>query len=124
MLSKNQMVAARKAIEMTYDGTCTITEHQKIQKENKSTGFKDVVVLENQPCKLSFSKIANTVDSGSAAMLIQTAKVLISPELKIIPGSKMAITQNGVTTDYTKSGEPAVYASHQEIQLLLFKGWA
>lgn len=124
MLSKNQMVAVRKAIEMTYDGTCTITEHQKIQKENKSTGFKDVVVLENQPCKLSFSKIANTVDSGSAAMLIQTAKVLISPELKIIPGSKMAITQNGVTTDYTKSGEPAVYASHQEIQLLLFKGWA
>lgn len=124
MLSKNQMVAVRKAIEMTYDGTCTITEHQKIQKENKSTGFKDVIVLENQPCKLSFSKIANTADSSNAAMLIQTAKVLIAPELKIIPGSKITITQNGVTTDYKKSGEPAVYASHQEIMLELFKGWA
>lgn len=114
----------RKAIEMTYDGTCTITEHQKIQKENKSTGFKDVVVLENQSCKLSFSSITNTKANEAAAMVVQSAKVLIAPEISIKPGSMLTITQNGVTTSYIKSGEPALFDTHQEIILELFKGWA
>lgn len=124
MLSQNQMVAVRTAIESQYDGTCTITEHQKIQKENKSTGFQDVIVLQNQPCKLSFSKITNTNQTDTAASLIQTAKLLISPDISIKPGSKLTITQKGVTTDYKNSGEPARYDSHQEIVLELFKGWA
>lgn len=124
MLSKNQMVMVRKAIEMTYEGKCTITEHQKVTKPNKSTGFRDVVVLEEQPCKLSFEKITTNANTANAAKLIQTAKVLIAPEIQIKPGSKLTITQNGVTTDYQSSGEPAVYTNHQEIMLDLFKGWA
>lgn len=124
MLSKNQVVAVRKAIEMTYNGQCKITEHQKFKKENQSTGFKDVVVLENQPCKLSFSSITNTKSGEAAAMVIQSAKVLIAPELVIKPGSMLTITQNGVTTSYIKSGEPALFDTHQEIILELFKGWA
>ena len=118
------MVAVRKAIEMTYDGKCTITEHQKVQKPNKSTGFQDVVVLTDQPCKLSFSKITNTSQGETAAMVIQTAKVLLAPEIQIKTGSKLTITQNGVTTEYSKSGEPAIYSTHQEVVLELFKGWS
>lgn len=124
MLSKGQVVAVRKAIEMTYEGKCTITEHQKVTKPNKSTGFKDMIVLEEQPCKLSFEKIATNADSANAAKMIQTAKVLIAPEIQIKPGSKLTITQNGVTSEYKKSGEPAVYSTHQEIMLELFDGWA
>nr|WP_308742099.1 hypothetical protein [uncultured Anaerocolumna sp.] len=124
MLSKNQMVAVRKAIESMYIGTCTITEHQKVKKENKSTGFQDVVVLENQPCKLSFEKITNTNPTETAALLVQTAKVLIAPEIQIKPGSKLTITQNGVTTEFKNSGEPAMFGTHQEIILELFKGWS
>jgi hypothetical protein len=124
MLSENQVVAVRKAIEMTYDGKCTITEHQKVQKPNKSTGFQDVVVLTDQPCKLSFSKITNTSQGETAAMVIQTAKVLLAPEIQIKTGSKLTITQNGVTTEYSKSGEPAIYSTHQEVVLELFKGWS
>lgn len=124
MLSKNQMVAVRKAIESMYIGTCKITEHQKVKKENKSTGFQDVVVLENQPCKLSFEKITNTNPTETAALLVQTAKVLIAPEIQIKPGSKLTITQNGVTTEFKNSGEPAMFGTHQEIILELFKGWS
>lgn len=124
MLSKNQMVAVRKAIESMYIGTCTITEHQKVKKENKSTGFQDVVVLENQLCKLSFEKITNTNPTETAALLVQTAKVLITPEIQIKPGSKLTITQNGVTTEFKNSGEPAMFGTHQEIILELFKGWS
>lgn len=118
------MVAVRKAIESMYIGTCMITEHQKVKKGNKSTGFQDVVVLENQPCKLSFEKITNTNPTETATLLVQTVKVLIVPEIQIKPGSKLTITQNGVTTDFKNSGEPAMFGTHQEIILELFKGWS
>lgn len=114
----------RKAIEKMYIGTCTITEHQKVKKDNKSTGFQDVIVLENQPCKLSFSSITSTSQTETAAMVVQTAKVLIAPEIQIKPGSKLTITQNGVITEYKNSGEPALFDTHQEIILELFKGWS
>lgn len=124
MLSENQVVMVRKAIEMTYTGKCTIIEHKKVTKTNKSTGFEDDEVLTDQPCKLSFEKVTSNNQGETAAMLVQTAKVLISPEIQIKPGSKLIITQNGITTEYKSSGEPARYATHQEIVLELFKGWS
>lgn len=124
MLSKTQMVIARKAIEAMYEGKCTITGQQKITKPNKSIGFNDVIILVDQPCKLSFEKIAANVSTVNAAKIVQTTKLLIAPEIKIKPGSKLTITQNGVTAEYKQSGEPAVYSTHQEIVLELFGGWA
>ena len=125
MLSKTKMVKARKAIESLYDGKCTITEHQKIQKENKSTGFEDVVVLEDVPCRLSFKTInhTNQTDTGASAV-VQITKVFLAPEVQVKPGSKLTITQNDVTTEYKSSGEPAFYGTHQEIVLEKFKGWS
>lgn len=117
------MVKARKAIESLYEGKCTITEHQKIKKENKSTGFKDVVVLENEPCRLSYATITNTNQTETAASVVQTIKVFLAPEIQVKPGSKLTIIQNGVTAEYTNSGKPAYYSTHQEIMLELFKGW-
>ena len=125
MLSKTKMVKARKAIESLYDGLCTITEHQKIQKENKSTGFQDVVIQENVPCRLSFKTINNTNQTETAASAVgQITKVFLAPDIRVKPGSKLTITQNDVTTEYKSSGEPAFYSTHQEIVLELFKGWA
>jgi hypothetical protein len=49
---------------------------------------------------------------------------LIAPEIHVKPGSKLTITQNGVTTEYKNSGEPALFDTHQEIILELFKGWS
>ena len=124
MLSKNQVVKARKAIESMYDGTCTVTEYQEYIKENKSTGHHEVVILEGQPCRLSFSSSLNTNQTESAAQLVQTSKVFLAPDVRVQAGSKLTITQNGVTTEYKSSGEPALYQTHQEIMLELFKGWA
>lgn len=124
MLSKTEMVTARKAIESLYAGKCTITEHQKIKKENKSTGFQDVVVLTDQPCRLSFKTINSTNQTDSASAVVQIVKVFLAPEIQVKPGSKLTITQNNVTTDYKSSGKPAIYSTHQEIILELFKGWA
>lgn len=125
MLSKNQVVKARKAIESMYDGTCTIIERQKVKLPNKSTGFMDIVVLEDIPCRLSFKTITNTnqTETGVSAV-VQVTKVFIAPEIQVKPGSKLTITQNDVTTEYKSSGQPAIYTTHQEIELELFERWA
>lgn len=115
----------RKAIESLYNGTCTIIEHQKYQKENKSTGFKDVKVLENQPCRLSFKTVTEAKpNENTASNIVQSTKVFLAPEITVKPGSKLIITQNGVTTEYKNSGKPAHYETHQEIILELFEGWS
>lgn len=118
------MVIVRAAIEQNYNGLCTVTEYQSYKKPNKSTGQNEVIVLENQPCKLSYSTVKNNEQVGNASKVQQIAKVFISPELTIKPGSKLTITQSGITNDYQSSGEPAMYDTHQEIVLELFKGWA
>lgn len=109
---------------MLYTDTCTVIEYQEYQKPNKSTGYHEVTVLENQPCRISFKTSNSTDNTESAAAVSQMVKVLIAPEIDIKPGSKLSITRNGVTTDYKNSGESARYDTHQEITLELFKGWS
>lgn len=117
--------AARKAIENTYIGVVTVTEHKKVKDPiTKLTEYQDVVVLSDQPCKVSFEKINTAIQSESAATVAQITKLFISPDITIKAGSKITVTQTGITTDYTCSGIPAVYQTHQEIMLDLFERWA
>lgn len=103
----------------------TVSERQSVKDPNTHiTSTKEVVVLENQPCKLSFETIAATVQTDTAAALSQGVKVFLSPDVSIKAGSKLTVTQNGVTTAYKSSGVPAVYPTHQEIILTLFERWA
>lgn len=117
--------AARKAIEATYFGTLTVTERKK-EKDERSKLTKDVevVVLENQPCKLSFEKLQTAIQSDSAATITQVTKLFVSPDISINAGSKITVSQDNVATDYTCSGVPAIYPTHQEIILELFKDFA
>lgn len=117
--------AARKAVEATYFGTLTVTE-MKREKDAKSklTKTEPVVVLEDQPCKLSFETLKSAVQTDSAATVTQITKLFVSPDVLIRAGSKITVTQDGVTTDYTRSGVSAVYPTHQEIVLDLFERWA
>ncbi|MDE5588721.1 MAG: hypothetical protein K2J60_06220 [Acetatifactor sp.] len=117
--------AARRAVESTYEGVATVTVHKK--ETDGRTGLAnwiDAVVLDDQPCRVSFSSISAVTQTESAAAVGQTVKLFISPDICIKPGSKITVTQSGVTTDYTYSGVPAVYATHQEIMLDLFKEWS
>lgn len=117
--------AARKAIEAMYDGVLSVTEHQKVKDEKtKLTKYQDVVVLSDQPCKLSFERLQTAIQSDSAASIAQTTKLFVSPDIVIKAGSKITVEQAGVSTDYTCSGIPAVYDTHQEITLDLFEDWA
>lgn len=112
--------AARKAIESQYEGLLTVTEYQDVTNPiTHITHSEKVVVLENQPCKLSFETITTAIQTETAATISQAVKLFVSPDITIKAGSMLTVTQNGVTTEYTSSGVPAVYPTHQEIMLEL-----
>lgn len=123
MLSQAQMVKARKALESMYEGKCTITEYRKVKKENMSTGFEEVIVLENIPCRLS-TKTIDASSNGDVSTVTHIITVFLSPDIEVKSGSKLTISQNNKTVDYINSGQPAFYATHQEIVLELFERWA
>ena len=122
MLPNNQMV--RAAIESLYDGKCTVTVRQEYEKDNGATGFQEVVLIENEPCRLSFNNTSSTQEGEVAASVSQVTELFIGPEINIPPGSKITITQNGETTEYSKSGVKAKYETHQQIILELWKKWS
>lgn len=112
--------AARKAIESTYTGLLTVTEYQAVKDPvTHITKNQKVVVLENQPCKMSFETITTAIQTETAAIISQAVKLFVSPDVTIKAGSMITVTQNGVTTEYTSSGVPAIYPTHQEIMLEL-----
>lgn len=118
--------AARAALEKYhYRDKCTVIQRQGVRDaKTKLTKQEEVTVLEDVPCKLSFETVKITESSDTAAALAQTTKLFLSPELSIPPGSKIVVTHEGRQTAYKQSGEAAVYPSHQEIVVALFKGWA
>lgn len=116
---------ARKAIESQYAGICTVIEYGSVRDEvTKITRQGEMTALEKQPCKLSFEKTTAAVQTETAAAVGQGVKLFIAPEVEVKPGSKIIVEQNGKRGEYLASGQPAVYPSHQEIMLELFRGWA
>lgn len=114
----------RTVIEQTYTSTCTVTERQKVKKPNGSTGFEEIKVLEEQPCLMIYKNVSSASIPEPAAAINQGTVLLIAPEVEIKPGSKITVSQNGVTADYARSGIPAVFATHQEVNLESFMGYA
>lgn len=116
--------AARRAQEVTYEGLCTIFEFREVTDERtRLSSEEEIAVIENQPCKLSFEKRNAVVQTETAAVQAQGVKLFLAPEIVVRSNSKIVVTQNGVTEAYSASGKPAVYSTHQEIVLELFRGW-
>ena len=119
------MVKHKKALEFLWKGTCDIIiKVEKINPINKRTEFEEETIYFNQPCKLSFKSITSASEADNVASISQGVKLFLSPTVLIPAGSKIVVTQNGKTTEYGRSGEPAIYTNHQEVPLELFKGWA
>lgn len=124
-LLKEDIASARKEIESTYDCLCDIVEYQAVKNSiNKRTEHQEVKVLEKQACRISYKTIANTNQSEQENTTTQIVKLFIAPEVKIKPGSKIVITKEDWLKEYKNSGEPAIYDTHQEIVLEIWKGWA
>lgn len=118
------MNIVRQALEKMYIGTCSITERVSYEKENGATGFKEEIVLSEEPCRLSFENTKATEAEERASLKEQSIRLFLKPEVTVKPGSKVTVTQNGITTDYAHSGVPAVYETHQELMLMLWEKWS
>ena len=120
MLSTNQVVRVRKAFETMYDSKCTVVIKEECEKENGSTGFREVIILEDEPCHLQYSSVSDAVQGDAVATVSQEIRLFVRPDVEILPGSK--ITVNSV--NYTHSGVVAKYVTHQEIVLKLMDRWS
>ena len=119
------MVDTSSALMRLWKGLCTVVVQEEAQDpDTKRIVFTPVDLHTDQPCRLSFETITTTGENNDAASIVQKAKLFVTSDITIPAGSKLIVTQNGVTGEYEKSGEPAIYSYHQEIMLDAFKGWA
>lgn len=112
-------------VQRQYKDRCSVIEFVPVtDPETNITKEKEVIVLERQKCKLCFKSV-RSVSEGDAAKLLQTVSLHIAADIIINEGSKVVVTmQTGQTFEYSRSGIPAIYPSHQEVPLEAFRGWA
>ena len=123
MVGSNKYASAIKSL---WRGKCTVTVRNN-DTTDENTGrvvVGEVDTYTDEPCRISFDTVNATQTENNAANIIQSITLFIDREVVIPEGSKITVTQNGATAVYEKSGKPAVYSTHQEIPLEIFKGWA
>lgn len=109
-------------LSILWTGKCTVYEFKDYtDPKTFQTTQKEVPVLVDEPCRLSYNHEQATNIQSGAAVVSQSITLFIRPDLRIKPGSVIEITQNGVTERYKGSGQPAVYSNHQQIILQLYK---
>lgn len=114
------------AIKSLWRGKCTVTVRNN-DTTDENTGrviVGEVDTYTDEPCRISFDTVNATQPENNAANIVQSTTLFIDRAVVIPEGSKITVTQNGATAVYEKSGKPAVYSTHQEIPLEIFKGWA
>lgn len=122
---KRAQAAHRSIIEQVYFGSCQVYGLVTVtDPESRVSKQREVPLLEGIPCHLSHSGGAPAVNSDTITVVSQTIQLFLPPEPVIPSGSRIEVTQNGRTESYGQSGKAAVYATHQEIPLELWKGYA
>lgn len=114
------------AIKSLWRGKCTVTVRNN-DTTDENTGrvvVGEVDTYTDEPCRISFDTVNATQPENNAANIVQSITLFIDRAVVIPEGSKITVTQNGAIAVYEKSGKPAVYSTHQEIPLEIFKGWA
>lgn len=103
-------------------GKCTIFEYvTTTDPYTYQSTQKQVPVLVDEPCKVSYNREQATNISSGAAVISQSITLFIRPDLEVKPGSVIEVTQHGKTTKYKGSSKSAVYTNHQEIVLELYE---
>ncbi|MGE4214139.1 MAG: hypothetical protein AB7E42_05095 [Anaerotignaceae bacterium] len=112
----------KKHAESLYDGVCTVTEFT--QGTGVINNTVATVVATDVPCRLSYNSIPNATETATATTVTQTIKLFLGTDVTVKAGSRIVVAQAGKTNSYVAAGEPAVYLSHQEVELTLKERWA
>lgn len=107
-------------LQKLWRDTCSIYNFEKVKDpKTKTTEFKEILVQENIPCRISFQNISSTSETPSIAITNQDIKLFLSNNVEIKENSKIVVTRNGISKTYKASGIPAIYSVHQEIILVI-----
>ena len=122
---ENVREARKAALESLWCDRCTVYAKEKVtDPKTHLTDFQETVILENQPCKLSFETLA-TVSGDPVAAVSQTVKLFLSPDVEIPAGCKIVVTRSGGgQLSYSQSGAPGIFTNHQEISLVPLERYA
>lgn len=112
----------KKHANSLFDGTCTITEF--VSSTGTINNTVATVIAENVPCRLSYSSKPSGTETSTATAVTQVIKLFLGTDVTVKAGSRIVVTQAGKTNSYVAAGEPAVYLSHQEVELTLKERWA
>lgn len=112
-------------VEARYSGTCTIYTMTKSTDINTNiTSATETEQVKDQPCRMVVESFPATDTSQGVPAVSEIITLLISSSVTVAPGSRVAVTQEGRTEHFKSSGIPAVYPSHQEIELVRTERWA
>lgn len=122
MLSKAEMVA-RLGFESLYEGKANIIARESVKNPiTKVTELVERTILENVPCRLSFST-SKLEDEGLVISSQSVFTLFVSPEVDIPISSKILVVQNGKS--YTLSNSKVKsYKTHNEYICVEFIRWA
>lgn len=118
MPSFGNIPAERAALESTYEGVCAVYEKRDVKDPvTGKTRQEWVLVLVDEPCALSQSSLPAATQTVTADQVNYDAKLFVSPDVVILPGSRITVEQNGMVFQGEQAGQPFRYATHQEIKL-------
>lgn len=124
MLQADKLVGIQKKFaDIMYTDVCNVYNQQKIKVNNK-TKFESMLVVENEPCRLSYDSPKIAVQTESSATLSNNVKLFISPDIEVVEGSRIEVVREGKTYQFKCSGMPSIYPTHQEIKLELSEVYA
>lgn len=114
----NGIKQARRAIEMTYDSTCTISCYGPVKDPvTKKTRDKLNVKCTDKACKVSKKSLSKNKQTDTVNEIAYEIKLFIAPEVEILQGDTIEVTNAlGIKKKY-EAGEGFCYTTHQEVIL-------
>ena len=107
----------RKRLEKQYEHTCTISRNEEYKNPlNRQTEHGPVEKYKDIPCRLSNKRLSSNNQTETINSINYETKLFISPDVVILQGDEIEVTQLGSTVNYI-AGEPFKYAIHQEVVL-------
>ncbi|MDR2943642.1 MAG: hypothetical protein LBU81_00880 [Methanosarcinales archaeon] len=108
-------------LKRLWTGVCDIYIKSSQEDQNgvtRQTAEKEHLLYESLHCDVSSDSIT-PASGGIVASADQKITLFLGAEYFIPLGSRIVVTQHGRTREFTNSGEPDFYRSHQEIPLKL-----
>lgn len=103
-----------------YDGRCTVWERENVVGDFGCVSeCRLCAVASSLPCHLTLSA-AGAAKAGAGPSAVEAAgKLFLAADCIIKPGSRLEVIQRGHIYLLECSGEPKIYALHQEIAVAL-----